>query len=135
MDIYRFFHPHHNPRLHSTPLRQQEISELEQAASELLKALERATQRTKRRTVAPILPEHFTDIIKAMRFVENSLQTLCDAHPGDSPEIIQELIQERSQMSGWEAWTSLVNQQLQYSQEENSNHSGDDRPLKQVVNR
>ena len=112
MDIYRFFHPHHNPRLHSTPLRQQELSELEQAASELAKALERAMQRSERKAVPPIFPQHFTDIIKAMRFVVRSLQTLCDAHPGDTPETLKEIANERSEFSGWEAWTALVRQQL-----------------------
>lgn len=112
MDIYRFFHPHHNPRLHSTPLRQQELSELEQAASELRKALERAQQRTTRKPARPIFSSHFSDIIKAMRFVENSLQTLCDAHEGDSHETLKDLINERSGFSGWEAWTSLVKEQL-----------------------
>lgn len=112
MDIYRFFHPHHNPRLHSTPLRQQELSELEQAASELLKALDRARQRTIRKPVAPILPQHFNDIIKAMRFVLGSLETLCDAHPGDSPQVLMDLIQERSGFSGWESWVALVQEQL-----------------------
>ena len=112
MDIYRFFHPHHNPRLHSTPLRQQELSELEQAASELRKALDRARQRTERRPVAPLMPEHYRDIIKAMRFVESSLQTLCDAHPGDEYQTLCELIEERSDCSGWESWTSLVRQQI-----------------------
>ena len=112
MDIYRFFHPHHNPRLHSTPLRQQELRELEQAASEIRKALERAMQRCTRKPTAPIMPEHFTDIIKAMRFVENSLQTICDAHHGDAPAVLKELINERSQFSGWEAWTTLLHEQL-----------------------
>lgn len=112
MDIYRFFHPHHNPRLHSTPLRQQELSELEQAGAELLKALDRARQRTTRKPVAPILPQHFSDVIKAMRFVVNSLETLCDAHPGDSPQVLMDLIHERSEFSGWEAWTALVQEQL-----------------------
>jgi hypothetical protein len=112
MDIYRFFHPHHNPRLHSTPLRQQELSELEQAASELRKALERSQQRNTRKPAGPILPAHFNDIIKAIRFVEQSLQTLCDAHDGDSYETLLELIHERSSFSGWEAWTSLVKEQL-----------------------
>lgn len=112
MDIYRFFHPHHNPRLHSTPLRQQELSELEQAASELRKALERAQQRTTRKPVAPIMPQHFNDILKAMRFVEQSLQTLCDAHPGDSAGVLKDLINERSEFSGWETWTSLLREQL-----------------------
>ena len=108
MDIYRFFHPHHNPRLHNTRVRQQELSELEQAASELRKALERAQMRLKRRTVSRILPEHFIDIMKAIRFVEMSLQTLCDAHPGDTEEEMQELIEERSHFTGWESWTALV---------------------------
>lgn len=133
MDIYRFFHPHHNPRLHSTPLRQQELSELEQAASELLKALERAQQRTKRKASPPILTEHFTDLIKAMRFVEGSLRTLCGAHPGDSPQAMEELIGERSGMSGWEAWTSLINEQIRLM----GSSGGDEESisLKQVVNR
>lgn len=112
MDIYRFFHPHHNPRLHSTPLRQQELSELEQATSELRKALERAQQRITRRPVPPIMPEHFRDLIKAIRFVEASLQTLSDAHPGDSYEVLGELVTERSELSGWEAWTTLLREQL-----------------------
>lgn len=112
MDIYRFFHPHHNPRLHRTALRQLELSELEQVTSELRKALERAQQRTRRNTAPPIMPEHFTDLIKAMRFVEYSLQTLCDAHPGDAAEDLKELINERSVMSGWENWTTLLGEQL-----------------------
>jgi len=112
MDIYRFFHPHHNPRLHSTPLRQQEIGELEQAASELLKAIERAQKRTSRKASPPILPQHFNDIMKAMRFVVSSLETLCDAHPGDSLEALYELIQERSEFTGWESWTALLHEQL-----------------------
>jgi hypothetical protein len=112
MDIYRFFHPHHNPRLHSTPLRQQELSELEQAAAELRKALERARRRTKRRAVSPIMPEHFDDVIKAVRFVESSLQTLCDAHPGDAAEVLHDMVHERSELTGWQTWASLLDQQL-----------------------
>ncbi|MCO6432581.1 MAG: hypothetical protein J5J00_17145 [Deltaproteobacteria bacterium] len=112
MDIYRFFHPHHNPRLHSTPLRQQEIGELEQAASELMKALERAQKRSFRNPKPPIMPEHFTDILKAMHFIVNSLQTLCDAHPGDTDGDLADLVNERSSQSGWETWTSLIKEQL-----------------------
>ncbi|RME58066.1 MAG: hypothetical protein D6780_07390 [Candidatus Dadabacteria bacterium] len=122
MDIYRFFHPHHNPRLHSTPLRQQELSELEQAASELRKALERAKARTSRATKGPILPSHFTDIIKAMIFVEQSLQTLCDAHEGDTIQDLQDLINERASFGGWETWVELVRQQIVVNgRERNSN--------------
>lgn len=120
LDIYRFFHPHHNPRLHSTPLRQQELSELEQAASELRKALERAQSRTARRQAGLILPGHFDDILKAMRFVEYSMQTLCDAHPGDEKQTILDLINERSDLSGWEAWTNLLREQVSYSAEGNA---------------
>ena len=116
MDIYRFFHPHHNPRLYRTPLRQQELSELEQAASELRKTIERAAQRTSRNPVPPIMTEHFTDIIKAMSFVERSLQTLCDAHPGDPPSVLYELVRERSRYTGWETWTALLNEQLSVDQ-------------------
>ncbi len=112
MDIYRFFHPHHNPRLHRTALRLQELSELEQATSELRKALERAQQRTTRKTIAPIMPQHFTDLIKAIRFIEYSLQTICDAHPGDDEQDLTDLINERSGFTGWESWTTLLSEQL-----------------------
>ncbi|RMG41578.1 MAG: hypothetical protein D6719_08315 [Candidatus Dadabacteria bacterium] len=136
MDIYRFFHPHHNPRLHSTPLRQQELSELEQAAAELRKALNRAMRRVERAPVAPIMPEHFRDILKAMRFVEASLQTLCDAHPGDGDSELRDLINERSGFSGWETWTSLLREQL--ATNNNNNGSGnsenrDSNPLLKIA--
>ena len=113
MDLYRFFHPHHNPRLHRTQLRQQEISELEQAASELRKALERAQKRLSRIPTVPIMPEHLVDVIKAARFIEHSMQTLCDVHPGDSKDAIVELINERSKFVGWEVWTSIIKEQLE----------------------
>jgi hypothetical protein len=112
MDIYRFFHPHHNPRLNRTKLRQQELSELEQSASELRKALERAQQRAEKKPVAPIMPEHFTDLIKAVKFIEASLQTLVDVHPGDTEQDLTDLINERSGFSGWENWTSLLSEHL-----------------------
>lgn len=108
MDIYRFFHPHHNPRLVNVALRYTELSELLQAAAELRKALERGQYRTTRKTAPPILPEHFADVIKAARFIEASLQTLCEAHPGDSEDELQGLATERSSASGWEAWTRNV---------------------------
>jgi hypothetical protein len=112
MDIYRYFHPHHNPRLFSTPLRQQELSELEQASSELRKALERARLRTERGTPSRILPSHFDDLLKAVKFIESSLQTLCDAHEGDTIEILKELVAERRGLRGWETWARIVTEQL-----------------------
>jgi type II secretory pathway pseudopilin PulG len=112
MDIYRYFHPHHNPRLFSTPLRQQELSELEQAAAELRKALERARLRTERAPAGRILPNHFEDLLKAVGFLESSLQTLCDAHDGDDPNVLEELVEERLGLRGWEGWTRIVKEQL-----------------------
>jgi len=112
VDIYRFFHPHHNPRLLKRALRQQELSELEQAVSEMRKALERCQTRAFRQPVGRIMGEHFADVIKAMRFVENSLQTLCDAHPGDTRADLQDLIQERLGSIGWEKWSELIREQL-----------------------
>ena len=125
MDIYRFFHPHHNPRLHSTPLRQQELGELEQAAAELTKALERAQKRSLRSPTPPIMAEHFADLLKAMRFVVSSLQTLCDAHQGDSKSDLLDLVTERSAQSGWETWTKLISEQLGESSPKSLTHSGD----------
>lgn len=90
----------------------QELSELEQASSELRKALERAQQRTTRKAIAPIMPQHFTDLIKAIRFIEYSLQTICDAHPGDTEQDLTDLINERSGFTGWESWTTLLSEQL-----------------------
>ena len=107
MDIYRFFHPHHNPRLRRTALRLQELSELEHAACELRRALERAQQRAIRHAKPPIMAEHFTDVIKASRFIEASLQTLCEAHPGDTSTERSELVSERTSSTGWETWTQL----------------------------
>ena len=108
MDIYRFFHPHHNPRLHRSALRQQEISELEHAAAELTKALERAQKRAELAPSPPIMPQHFEDIIKATKFAKRSLQTLCGAHEGDSPEQFAKLMRERAGCAGWESWARLV---------------------------
>ena len=117
MDIYRFFHPHHNPRLLGTAPRQQEIGELEQAAAELLKAVQRTQQRSTRKAIAPILPQHFSDIIKALQFVVSSLATLCDAHPGDTLEELGDLISERADLPGWSNWTNLVREQIAFSGE------------------
>ena len=112
MDIYRYFHPHHNPRLHHTPLRQQELSELEQAALELLKAIKRARARANRAPVSPILPQHFDDSMKALEYVVDSLEILCDAHSGDSALELNQLVQERSESAGWEVWSNLLREQL-----------------------
>jgi hypothetical protein len=58
------------------------------------------------------MPQHFQDVIKAIVFVERSLQTLADAHPGDSSQDLATLLQERSELRGWEGWTNLIREQL-----------------------
>jgi hypothetical protein len=118
--------------LHSTPVRQQEISEIEHAAAELLKSLKRMQLRTKRKPVGPILTEHFANVIKAMDFVERSLQTLCDAHPGDTQQQLAELIEERSDCSGWENWCGLVREQLKINDDRMKLE--EDRPDLKLVN-
>ena len=118
MAIYKFFNVFHNPRLHSTPPRQQELSELELVACEFRKALERIQLRSKRKTIGPILPEHFTDLLKAATFIEASLGTLCDAHPGDTKAAIEDMVSERASMRGWETWTNLLSEQLRTFEKE-----------------
>jgi hypothetical protein len=58
------------------------------------------------------MAEHFADLIKAIRFVRQSLQTLYDAHPGDEQTVLLDLINERSELAGWEHWASLLREQL-----------------------
>ncbi len=118
MDLYRFFYPFHNPRLNTTPVRQQELCELEQAAGELRKAIERIQRRTVKKSIGAITSEHFDDLVTALKFVEESLQVLTDAHPGDSPAVLQEIIQERATMSGWESWTQLLLEQIEHAKAE-----------------
>jgi hypothetical protein len=118
LDLYRFFYPFHNPRLNATPVRQQELGELEQAAGELRKAIERIQRRTRKKSIGAITPDHFDDIITGLKFVEECLQTLNEAHPGDTSAVVQEIIQERSTMSGWESWTQLLIEQIEFSKAE-----------------
>jgi hypothetical protein len=105
MDIYRFFHPHHNPRLRRTRIRYQELCELEHAASELTRALAVAKERCARKPVANIAGEQFVELLKAGRFLEQSLHALRDAHPGDAPDEQDAIASERSSLVGWEGWT------------------------------
>lgn len=112
MDLYRYFHPHHNPRLRIVPLRMQELGELEQAATELERALERAALRADNVPVGPISSEHFEQVLIAARYLVDSLKTLTRAHPGDTPEAMTKLLDERAEAPGWETWARLVRQRL-----------------------
>ena len=112
MDIYRFFHPHHNPRLLKKAVRQVELMELQQASAELRKAVERARQRVGLNPTAKLLPEHFSEIVKALRFAEESLQTLAQTQAGDKPQSMVDFVEERRGLKGWEEWSKLLVEQL-----------------------
>ena len=107
MDIYRFFHPHHNPRLHSTPLRQVELGELEQAAAELLRALRRANKRSSRSGEQQAALDKIDNVVRLAQELEGALKQLRDIHPGDDEETVQKILHERSNQAGWESWVSL----------------------------
>lgn len=112
MDLYRYFHPHHNPRLRNVPLRLQELGELEQAAIELKRALERAELRAEITGIGGIKKEHFSDVLVAIDYIAESLSTLTRAHPGDSLETMNQLLKEREEAPGWENWVRLLRQRL-----------------------
>lgn len=113
MDLYRFFHPHHNPRLRNTPLRLQELGELEQAARELGRALHRAEVRTDVAPVGKMNKEHLAEIRVALDYVVESLSILVHAHPGDDVEMVMHMAEERQDSPGWETWSKVVRQRLQ----------------------
>jgi hypothetical protein len=111
MDLYRFFHPHHNPRLRQKPLRLQEISELELAAKELLRALNRAVLRTQ--STKSKVPLDFLDsAINATELSLEFLQSIVDFCDEDSEEELKELMKERINAPGWEAWCTLLSERL-----------------------
>ena len=112
MDLYRYFHPHHNPRLAHKPLRLIEIAELQQAASELKKAIERSQTRTVNAPIGPIREHHFENLVTAIEYIIDSLSVLSDAHPGDSLNTLKNMLEERQSAPGWENWTRLLRHRL-----------------------
>ncbi len=112
MDLYRYFHPHHNPRLRNAPLRAQELGELEIAALELERALSRAMVRTESSPVGGISAAHFEQLLVAANYLVESLSTLAKAHPGDSDETMEKILGERIDAPGWESWVQLVRERL-----------------------
>jgi hypothetical protein len=112
LDLFKFFHPHHNPRLRTVPLRLQELAELEQAAGELRRAVRRAKLRCECAPLGGILPEHFSEILNGLDYVVESLSTLTAAHPGDDVATIFQMVEERRKIPGWETWTEIVTEKL-----------------------
>ncbi len=112
MDIYRFFHPQHNPRLLGTPLRQQELGEMEQVASELLRVVKRAWQRSSKSMSGNLKPTDFANLIEALHYCTSTLAKICDKHPGDTIEDLEDMIAERSDLPAWSNWARLVKEQI-----------------------
>ena len=118
MDLFRYFHPHHHPRLRQVPLRLQELGELELAAIELGRAIRRAQIRSENRftpTTHPtseITPERLEEIASSLDFAANKLAGLVHLHPGDSVDDMERLIGERKSISGWENWSRIVKERL-----------------------
>lgn len=117
MDLYRYFHPHHNPRLRATPMRLQELAELEQAAIELGKALKRAQIRTSRAPIGPLNELSFSEALRAAQILVEQLSELTRAHPGDDRTTMKQLLRERKDAPGWETWTKLLRQRLELMQD------------------
>lgn len=118
MDLYRYFHPHHNPRLRSAPLRMQELSELQLAVVELRNAVRRAEVRTAAAAVGALTPERFAEVSRLLEAASGIFDRLISEHPDDDVDMLKTLIRERSNAPGWEGWTHLVAQRLEVLQEE-----------------
>lgn len=116
MDLYRFFHPHHNPRLRQKRLRLQEISELELAAKELHRALKRASLRMSslnsnaldKQVVMQLLDSAADSVELSHEFLNN----LSEIYPEDNFTDLKILLEERKSAPGWEAWTNLLTERL-----------------------
>ena len=124
MDIYRYFHPHHNPRLRKTPIRLQELNELEEAARELRRAVERAGIRTSASPDSPIIPEHFSELSAALEYVVENLKRLSAAHPGDPVETLEHIWEERKRLPGWETWSRIVKERISGEAESDFSREG-----------
>lgn len=110
MDLYRYFHPHHNPRLRAVAIRLQELIELRSGAIELRHAvsssLRRDPESERLKRVKVLLAEVIEELNKAT-----------DAHPGDSYDTLLQLMRERRKAPGWENWVSLLESSLELMEE------------------
>ena len=121
MDLYRYFHPHHNPRLRKTPLRLQEVAELQQAAIELTRALKRAQIRMQRTSdsleeeldTSPNAPlARLGTAIEAADVLVSELIEVTQQFDDDDLQTMRKLLNERQNAPGWETWTQLLSQRL-----------------------
>ena len=112
MDLYKYFQPHHNPRLRSQSIRHQEIGELLEANIELGKACERAFIRQKESPIDAINNE---DLAKVLNYLHNSLtllEQISENHPGDEDQELEKMIDERKDAPGWESWARILKERF-----------------------
>ncbi len=113
MDLYRFFHPHHNPRLRNRAIRLQELSELELAAKELYRALERASIRITASESEAIPASLISASSEAIELAAELLHQMVELQPEDSEEDMKALLEERKSAPGWEAWCILLRERIE----------------------
>lgn len=115
MDLYRFFHPHHNPRLRSVKIRLQELTEISLA----IKEISRVLMRSKRRLGEDgLFSDNMDDTINAIDLAHSIIETTIRNYPEDSPEDLENMLVERTGAPGWEAWCKLVESRLDYIKRE-----------------
>lgn len=111
MDLFRFFHPHHNPRLKNKRLRLQELSELELAIKEIQRALVRANVR-QTSSNATVASEYIKSSKEAIELALSLISQCIEEYPEDSDQDLYDLLSERKSAPGWEAWTRLLSEKL-----------------------
>lgn len=107
MDLYRYFHPHFNPRLRNVPVRLQELLELQQAATELRKAIERAELRAESCNSGALHSDYLSEIAAALNFASDALGEIIKAQPEDDVQTMVDMLEERKDAPGWESWSRL----------------------------
>ncbi len=117
MDLYRYFHPHHNPRLRKSKLRLQELNELKLATKELGNALKRAQVRVENQSenlgaASDYFNNNLGIAIEALELSLSTLDEVVDAYPEDTDQDMLDMLTEREMAPGWEAWSKLVSEKL-----------------------
>jgi len=98
--------------LRKVPPRLQELGELELAARELRRAINRAQLRNESAGAERLDSTQFELILEGTDFIVELLSELLKAHPGDSVEVLEQLIEERKSIPGWENWSRIVRERL-----------------------
>lgn len=111
MDLYRFFHPHYNPRLRNVPVRLQELNEISLAIKEISRVLHRTSRRLGHNIDAL---NHMESTKEAIELAHNLIESAILTYEEDTQEDLEEMLKERRSAPGWEAWCRLVESRLNY---------------------